>query len=110
MAWAAYILKHWAAEQDGKMKGPPPQLIHLFYNSSTSSESLISHKNQNVLILGVLDSLSEEEERNFAQLKALHEKRLAYIAGMRVLVQATIRDIQVSENHVSLSYASQIEK
>jgi hypothetical protein len=43
-------------------------------------------------------------------MKMVHEKRLAFITGMKVLVKATINDIRVTQNPVSLSYASQIEK
>ena len=111
MAWAAYILQHRSSEQDEKVKeGPPPHLIHLFRDAEVSSGNIACYKSQNMLILGILDSLSEEEEKNFAHLKSLHEKRVSYISGMKALVLATINDIKVTENKVSLSYAHQIEK
>ena len=111
MAWAAFIFNLHTAEQEAKMKeGPPPQLIHLFKDANLSSPDILQLKNQNMMILGVFNALMDEEEKNFAQLKILHEKHLSFITGMHVLVQATLTDIQATENPISLSYASQIER
>jgi hypothetical protein len=45
-------------------EGPPLQLAHLFRDTQSSSADILRFRNQNLVIMGVLEALEEEEVKS----------------------------------------------